>query len=293
MWLLKKSRLDKLLSKLRKAIQRIALTIGFLILGSQNLFASTTSDSIDSSLKKLSYEERFFLRTFFLSFLKNDDLGHVLFYDTKPVCFGAIDKKCRRKSCHQKQLLKGWECWKTYENLFPHPNFLFIEEQVVFGDDVVIHIFVINKTTTSRIIEQNISLFKEILGTDFSVDYFFHSIQNQQSVRGVLNHNEALLGIILGYGTGSSFAYSMRHQIINKDDEDWEAPEWTTNYNGIEAQCPKKCKLHPVGFVGNPQSVEVKMLLDQYTWELKGIWIAYRQSKDPLKLALDSLCGKE
>ncbi len=290
MRILEKSCLEKALSQLRKTLQRrLILVACLLLLSHQSLLASTEDFSVETSLKKLSYEERFYLKTFFCSFLKNEDLGHVLLGNTKPASFCAIDKKSHRKSFYQKLLLKGWECWKRSEELFPHPNFVFIEEEVSFGDEEVLHIFVINEKTLIAALQKNTELFKEVLGQEFTPESFLVSMQKEQCLRPLLNHDEALFGIVLGFGAESSVAYKERHKHIDMGDREWTAPEWTSNYKGVEARCGKKCRLHPVGFVGNPDSAEVKGLLERYTQELDAISETYGRSKNPLIFVLQKL----
>ncbi len=205
------------------------------------------------------------------------------------MCFGAIDKKCRNKSYYQMQLKKGWECWEKNAYLFPHSQFLFIEEEVAFGSDIVLHIFVINKESFLATLHQNKNLFKDVLGEDFSPESLLNTIEKKKQVRPLLNYDEALFGILLGYGVESPVAYKMHHQKITIERGDWNRPDWTANYQGIEAKTPKRCHLDPVAFVGDPQSEEVQTLLNHYSQELEEIWITYKKTRDPLKLALDKL----
>ena len=281
--------MDQFLSKLQKTIRRIAvLILGSLTLFNQGFATLASSDStVEGTLKELSYEEKFLIKRFFYSLLRNDGLGHVLFFDTKPACFGTIDKQCRQKSYSQRVLLRGWKCWKNSQHLFSHPNFIFIEEEFSFGNETVFHIFIINKKTLLYSIYKNIDLFRKTLGADFSPENFITSIEKEGVLRPLLKHDEALFGVILGYGVESSIAFKEQHKRIGEDD--W-APEWTANYTGIEAFCPKKCRIHPVEFVGNPESKEVADLLNCYTQELEEIWRMYTSSKDILRLVLKRLC---
>jgi hypothetical protein len=280
--------MDKLLSRLWQKIQRIGVCLfGFLCLFNQGY--STPSTFVEGALQNLSYAERFVLRSFFCSFLKQEDLGHVVFFNRKPACFFAIDKKCRQTTYHHKLLLKGWRCWKKYEYLFQHPNFILLEEEFVIGDERVLHIFLINKTTLLSLLHTEDEFFKKALGAEFSAEHFVHSIETTGVLRPSINYDDALLGIILGFGNESSVAFKKQHDLL-KDDS--QIPEWDETYRGVEAICPKKCTIHPVGFIGNPKSTEVITLLQGYTEELEAIWNMTRLSKDPLKLILNKLCEK-
>ncbi len=188
-------------------------------------------------------------------------------------------------------LLKGWHCWKNNEYLFQHPNFIFLEEEFSFGDETVFHIFIVNKKTLSASLHKNIECFKALLGPDFSPQNFILSIEKAGVLRPLINNDEALLGLILGYGTESPTAYKKQNAQIDKKD-DWSLPKRTENYTGLEALCPKKCRIHPVAFVGDPKSKEVVSLLNLYTQELEEIWKVSKASKDPLKLILEKLCAE-
>jgi len=87
------------------------------------------SASVESNLKKIPYEERFFLKSFFKDFFLHDSLGHVLFFDTKPASITAFSLE-RNRHFFEKLFAKGWACWKKYEYLFPHPNFIFAEDEM-------------------------------------------------------------------------------------------------------------------------------------------------------------------
>ena len=281
--------MDKLLRKMQKSIRRITFCVSLLFLNHASLFASITTP-VEATLKQLSYEEKFFLKTLFCSFLKNDSLGHVLFCTTKPACLAAIDKRCHQKSYRQKILLKGWKCWKNHEHLFQHPNFIFLEEECAFGDEKVLHIFIINKEVLFATLTGNIEFFKATLGSDFSPENFMVSIEKERVLRPLIKNDEALLGLILGYGLESSIAFKQAHEKIDYSGKG--APKWTENYTGIEAIYPKKCKIHPIAFIGNPQSREVLSLLECYNRESKEIWKIYRSSPNFLEAVLKRLCDE-
>lgn len=218
--------------------------------------------------------------------MKRDDLGHVLFFDTKPVCFGGVN----RRVYSNKLLFKGWQCWKKREALFPHPNFLFIEEGVYFKKGAILHIFAINKTALKATLYKHEALFKEILGPDFSPEGLIASIEEKKVIRPLINDDEALFGIILGFGAESPQAFKEKH--LGKPRFTW-APPWTDDYTGIEVKRPKGCTISPVAFMGNPQSEEVIQLKKCYAQELKEIWEKYKSSPDLLKMTLNQLCNVE
>lgn len=48
--------------------------------------------------------------------------------------------------------------------------------------------------------------------------------------------------------------------------------------------------MHPIVFMGNPNSEEVKTLSLTYEKELEEAWAIYKKSKNPLKTTLEKLC---
>jgi hypothetical protein len=344
---IKKSGLGKLLSNLWSTLQRNGRRgrrkLAFLVFGvcilmfmDQQLCASASV-----SFEQLSWDERFFIRQFFLYFLKEGDLGHVLFFDTKPACFTSINKKPRR-SYRSKNILKGWHYWKQVETEFHHSNFIFLEEEVLIGRKKFLHIFVINKKTLSEVLQANLDLFQQVLGYDFSPQNFITSLEKERQLRPLIHDDEALLGIILGFGAESSLEFKQqkalrenelarishtfsdsshtlhddlavqmdeavllehcphpseqqsqsaeRRSVQKKCEKSGLAPKWTDSYTRVAAHAPKKCRIFPVAFMGNPHSTEVQTLLDCYTEELEEIWNVCRLSKDPLKSILNQLC---
>lgn len=255
---------------------------------SQSFYAAT-NPSVEAALNQLSYKERSALADLFCSFIKYGHFGHVVFYTMKPASLTAIDRECSRRFNDQRSLIKGWKCWRKYEHLFQHSNFIFAEEEVVFGDEKLLHIFIINKKTLLSSLYDNIEHFKAILGADFSPENFIVSIEKEKVLRPLIHHDDALLGMILGFGVEAPSAFKEQHE---KYDDDL-IPEWTPTYSGINIPCPKKCIIFPVAFVGNPDSEEVNTLIDTYAQELENIWEMYRGSKNPLKMILYKLCENE
>ncbi len=96
-----------------------------------------------------------------------------------------------------------------------------------------------------------------------------------------------LMGILLGYGEESALAFKK----IRKRFTDTYAPPPTGAYQRINLATPEACKVNPVVFMGNPNSKEVKELVSTYEQELDEIWSIYKNSKKPLKTALEKLCS--
>lgn len=242
------------------------------------------SDCVEEGLKRLSVEERIYLKYFFGDLVYYDSFGHVLWFENKPVCLiGLLNKG--RTSYREQLPAKGWKVWKKNEHLFPHPNFIFCEEIIAHNTDSWSIISIINKKSLLNCLTQHEQLFKEILGSNFSPASFIAEVEERKQLGPLIANDEALLGILLGFGKESSLAFKEQTESITVS----EAP--------IEYQCvlgdrPKKCPMLPMGFVGDPESEEVKYLLESYSAELKNLWNMYR-GKDSLRLSLKKLCEKE
>lgn len=284
----RKSLVQGEMRKMSSVIHAIFVML-LLMVPNQGLFAS-----VESTLKKMSYKEKFFLKAFFKSFLEHDSLGHVLFFDTKPTCLTSFSIDPHYQNFFEKifdgMSNKGWEVWKKNEHLFPHPNIIFAEEVLISDGERTRHIFVINKETCVRCLEKHEASFRYILGESFTVETFITALEEQQRLFPLIHDDECLLGLILGFGPESSCAFKER----NAARERGKPPSlWTENYRGIDVQKPKGCHIFPVGFVGNPESEEVKNLEKLYERELSELWSMYKQSGDTLEFILNKLCSDE
>ncbi len=244
-----------------------------------SLFGST----VEEGLKRLSLHEKICMRKFFDFAIKMDHLAHVLCFENKPVCFTGVVVKDSHRSFRDILCLKGWMYFNKNEHLFPHPKFL-ISEELTEGDDFkILDIYIINKKALKRCLKEHSPIFIDVIGKEFSPEWFIENLEKGRSLPSLINHSDLLLGILLGYGEESSAAFQEARETA-------QIPEWTDTYCGIEAKQPKGCKIFPIGFMGNPNSPEVRKTLSSYDVELEEIWQLYQQYKDPLKMSLKKLC---
>ncbi len=111
------------------------------------------------------------------------------------------------------------------------------------------------------------TLFQKILGSEFSIDKFITQLEKGNSLPSLLNEDEMLMGILLGYGEESALAFKK----MSKRYTDTYAPPPTDTYQRIKLATPEACKVNPVVFMGNPNSEEVKELVSTYEQELNEI----------------------
>lgn len=261
-------------------MKKIALF--FLCLLIQPIFGQTVEDG----LRQIPFNEKMCMRAFFDNAIKNDQAGHVLYFDSKPACLTGPILKDKHRGLSDIVILKGWNAFKKHEHLFPHANYIFNSEVFEAGQDFkVFHIYIINRKSTLNCIQKHFTLFKEILGETFTANEFITTLENGMPLSSAINHDEMLRGLLLGYGLESSKTYKNLHTEWNFKN----APPWTDTYQGINLNRPTKCKIIPVVFIGNPQSTEVRQLKSTYETELEVIWNAY-QTKDPLIFFLECIC---
>ena len=150
------------------------------------------AQDVRSSLDKIPLREQVLLENLFSFFVQWDQLSHVLFFETKPVCFSGIPIKCdysitppcisKDPLNFQETLSQGWSAWKKYEYLFPHPNFLICEEmrQIKKGEQcgTIVDVFFINKTSLLSYLNKHQHIFEKELGKNFSPVSFLSGIRS-------------------------------------------------------------------------------------------------------------------
>lgn len=239
------------------------------------------ADGVDDQLKHLSSSEKIHLKDFFAMVVREDHLGHVLFFPNKPACLTGIQIR-RNMPIRDKAFLNGWKAWKKNEHLFPHPNFIFCSEVAKFKNlDEYLHVYIINKKTLiARLIEFE-DFFKEILGEDFSKEAFIENLEKTKHLSALINNDDALRGLLLGFDKESAIAFKQVSTRRFKGD-------LAEQYQRINCEAGGKHIIHPVVFMGNPDAQEASMLMQAYAHELDPIQDLY-QKKDLLKLVLEAL----
>ncbi len=253
----------------------------FLLIVIPSLFGSTVEDK----LKYVLLDEKICMRKFFDFAIKFDHAAHVLYFENKPVCLTGVVIKDKHRTFRDVLHLKGWKAFRKNENLFPHDNFIFNECLSVSGDFKVLDIYIINKPALEKCLHQNMNVFRECLGDEFTSEWFISRLTEGQPIISLVNDNEILLGILLGFGKEASKAYQ-----VAQEDAKMTIPDWSDTYCGIDSKRPNGCKIYPIGFMGNPHSLEVQTLISIYEKELEVFWKYYQTKNDSLLVFLECLC---
>lgn len=226
------------------------------------------------------------MKAFFDEAICKDQAAHVIFFKSKPVCLTGPALKHCDKNFRDVLVLRGWQTFKKHESLFPHPKFIFSEGVRESDDDYkMLDIYIINKHSLIKCLIANEELFKVTLDHNFNAHDFIEQLERGISLSALINDNALLLGVLLGYGAESSNAFN---EIVTIYQQQF-APPPTATYQRVDIKQPKGCRINPIVFMGNPESIEVKSLCKIYENELEQIAKNFPK-KMSLKMILEKLC---
>ncbi len=231
------------------------------------LFWPLEGKGVSEKLQSIPSKDREKIEFFFSYLVQHANLGFVLFGDTKTAAFCSIPIVCKHallpKSVtktplkYQKNLKQSWAIWTRYRNRFKHPNIIVCEEYDRFKKSAFLQLIFIDKSKLMILLEQYREDFEEVLGENFSSANFVAKIEKTGKLRPLINRDEKLFGLILGFGKESSTGFK------NMQNEEEKDPKFK-----LAGYRPKGCCIVPVSFRGNPDSTEVKIFVEAYTREI-------------------------
>ncbi len=108
--------------------------------------------------------------------------------------------------------INRWVIWKKYRDRFPMNKYTILEKEI--GDQS--RIFLINNDAFRNVVNQNIDLFKAIIGTEISAELLLSQFKlANNNVFDILHNNVALLGILLGFGRHNAILFQKREALLN------------------------------------------------------------------------------
>ncbi len=231
------------------------------------LFCSLEGMEVTEILHSIPPKDREKIEFLFSYLIQRDNLGFVLFGNMKTAAFCSIPVVCDYaivpKSMtptplrYQKNLKQALDVWGFYKHRFKHPNIIVCEEYNCFTTSSFLQLIFIDKRKLASLLEKYREDFEEVLGKNFSSVDFIAKVEKKRKLRPLIHHDEKLLGLLLGFGRESSNSFKkMSH-----------GEEADPTYK-IAGHRPKGCCIVPVSFRGNPDSEEVKALIDIYSKEL-------------------------
>ena len=255
---------------------------------------------VDTALQQISYRERIYLQHFFHEQIKHYQLGYPIFFSDKPAAQATV--RVKRCDSHYPYTVagKGWQVWKKYEHLFPHPNFIFCEEKQ--RTSKYFHLIIINKESLRRVVAENEDLFKETLDElymklfkqPFSLDLFINKLEKIKRLEPLIRFDEALYGLILGYGRESSVNCKRYDKEGFPEDGQWKILPAVRKKMIIHGKGGKvyikTFGIRPARFGGDPKSKEVQTLAKIYAEQCIQLRRMFRR-KGCLKPVLQALCA--
>ncbi|MDP1608197.1 MAG: hypothetical protein Q8L98_02650 [Chlamydiales bacterium] len=276
---------------------------------------------ISKTLKTLAQDERESLEWFFQD-LNFSGAAYVLF-GNKPmsICLfiehklsqkdplGTVIDLSSRLCLPNVRINKGLEVWKKYNHLFTSSKFLLLENR----KQDLITIVTIHKQNFLKKVEENIDLFKAVLGAHMTPAMLLKQcLSSDNIIENVLKNNDALLGTLLGYGRHNAELFSRRGEIeegkefrkipltnksLTPSDGFSTVEEEYHSIKGVLRGVNQfyGCDWNPLclplpGFIVDPNHPETQQLKNEYKKQYKKIINFYRK-KDFLEVTLKQFCG--
>ena len=201
--------------------------IGSLILAALSSFSNLllANDTIvKHQLAQMPNEDRKNLSAFLEKGLTHGCFPYTIFGD-KPVSFevyGLLEAQMGKK------------LWQQYHQLFQINEFIIKFQKSEIKNNYFVYL--INKKNFLATVDEHLDLFKNILGPEVGSERLLHAIsQEQVTFEEVLNNNEGLKGLLLGFGGMSSFQFQKRNEL-SKAICDYLAPPNSFSENAFSEQ---------------------------------------------------------
>lgn len=160
-------------------------------------------------LSQIPEQDRIRIEKLFSYLILDEGFGYTLF-GTKPMATIGHDKKTPseyREKYYSHPLFElesWWKTWEQYCHFFPMKDFIFFSQN---GEDWF-EVFLINKPMCLKIIEENIEFFRRTLSLELDSNELLEHILSQSNFFEIgLQKNQALYGLLLGYGKKNSIGF--------------------------------------------------------------------------------------
>lgn len=163
---------------------------------------------VEELLERATSKEREFFLSAFRQLFNTSTLGFTLFGD-KPLSVLEIETH-PRISRGDFFLNITFPIVRKYKKLLHSPNFvLFIEDGPRYSS-----VYLVNKKAFRNEFQQNIDVFRAILGPESTPETLLHSVLCEgQPFINALKGSHALLGILFGFGRENSLRFQRREEI--------------------------------------------------------------------------------
>ncbi len=247
--------------------------VGILVLFSTVAWG-TPNEEMKTFIQSLSKEQRIILESFFQTLFKEFS-GYVL-CGKKPMCiegYPLTNESGALSGVDEKTfiLLKGAEFWQSLQ-VYPDNKEYFIVsfDAKEFGYH---HLVCINRRAFLKVVNENLSLFRYVLGPTLTADSLLNELINaKDEFYKVLKNDNVLLGILLGYGTQNSLLVAREEHISDAfaSDRNEEFPFLSKVTRMKRSTLPKAQKKRPsIGFFSLADECEMINKLTVVSRKLK------------------------
>lgn len=173
-------------------------------------------------LNSLSKEEKAILEVFFRTLLKDAPGGGYVIYGEKPVYWESVQPKESEVILEQRSvndpfyrtsiiMKEGFRVWKKIAPFSKHFLIQIYDDPVYGWQDMVF----INRTTFTRVIDKNLSLFRYTLGPHVTSEGLLDQLEDpKKTFSAIFKTDKVLFGIVLGYGVQNALMQG-RLEYIN------------------------------------------------------------------------------
>jgi hypothetical protein len=177
----------------------------------------------------------------------------------------------------------NWEKWEKVKKLFPSQRHLFFKKELT-EDGKIARVYFVNLFQTAYILQQNYSIFRNVVGFDFDPVKIVYEIQDPKSEfwNKSLVH-AGLQGILFGYGLKNALAFQWKH---------WEAAPFLKGVTPRgSTQTLKRATIQDFPIPGFMIFTDYN-IVDQYEKERETIQRIYK-NRDFLEITLEQFLSPE
>ncbi len=171
-----------------------------------------SDQSAQLRLQQIPDQDKEDLSLFFESLIRLEGFGYTIFGNKPVTQAGCWITPATNDFYFDKVKVykKGQELCEKYSSFFKTNNLIIRFEACGnwYG------IYIINKNNFLTTIDQNLRLFKQVLGETTTSQKIFQKLETKdKSFSEILNNDECLLGILFGYGTKNSIMFKRKTEI--------------------------------------------------------------------------------
>jgi hypothetical protein len=176
---------------------------------------------VDIQLQNIPNNDQEILEIFFSNMISSEYFGYVLFGD-KPIAAAGFETEFTPEEVLGETAIKqnhihiGWQTWEKYSRFFPSEKFVLklSKSPLVSSYHWVV---LINKETTLKCVQNNLEVFKSVLGDQLTPESILQSLITTDDIfNDTLNQHDGLLGMLFGYGKSNSIKFQHRHRSVKR-----------------------------------------------------------------------------